>query len=61
MNLNDKINRDDKRLKFVLEKFENNQGKEENAGNQHFLLFPTVFSKAVFLRVVQKQKCAVKG
>ena len=24
--------------------FENTVGKEENAGNQHFLLFPTMFS-----------------
>ena len=24
--------------------FENIVGKEENAGNQHFLLFPTMFS-----------------
>ena len=25
------------------EPFENNVGKEENAGNQHFLLFPQCF------------------
>ena len=33
-------------LKFVLERVENFVGKGENAGNQHFLLFPQCFRKA---------------
>ena len=32
--------------KFVLDKTENIVGKEENAGYQHFLLFPQCFQKA---------------
>ena len=32
--------------KFVLDKKENDVGKEENAGNQLFLLFPKCFPKA---------------
>ena len=32
-------------LKFVLEMVENILGKGENAGNQHFLLFPKCFRK----------------
>ena len=35
----DKINETEK-LKFILEKVENIVGKGENAGYQHFLLFP---------------------
>ena len=30
-------------MKFVTEKVENFVGKEENAGTQHFLLFPQCF------------------
>ena len=33
--------------KFVLDKIENIVGKEENAGYQHFLLFPQCFQKAL--------------
>ena len=32
--------------KFVLDKVENIMGKEENAGNQHFVLFPQCFQTA---------------
>ena len=32
--------------KFVLDKIENIVAKEENAGYQHFLLFPQCFQKA---------------
>ena len=32
--------------KFVVDKIENIVGKEENAGYQHFLLFPQCFQKA---------------
>ena len=38
----DKINVTQK-LKFVLERVENILGKGENAGYQHFLLFPKCF------------------
>ena len=36
------------KLKFVLEKVENILGKGENAGYQHFLLFPQCFQKPTF-------------
>ena len=35
--------------KFVLDKTENIEGKEENAGYQHFLLFSQCFKKAYSL------------
>ena len=35
-------------LKFVLGKVENIVGKGENAGHQHFLLFPQCFQKPCF-------------
>ena len=35
-------------LKFVVERVENIVGKGENAGDQHFTPFPTMFSKALF-------------
>ena len=38
------------KLKFALERVENIVGKGENAGYQHFLLFPTMFSKGFFLK-----------
>ena len=38
----DKINVTQK-LKFVFRRVENNVGKRENAGYQHFLLFPQYF------------------
>ena len=37
-----------KKLKFVLGRVENIVGKGENAGHQHFLLFPQCFQKAFF-------------
>ena len=43
----DKINVTEK-LKFVLRRVENMVGKGENAGYQHFLLFPQCFQKASF-------------
>ena len=43
----DKINVIQK-LKFVLRREENIMGKGENAGNQHFLLFPQCFQNASF-------------
>ena len=42
-----KINVTEK-LKFVLRRVENIVGKGENAGYQHFLLFPQCFQKASF-------------
>ena len=38
------------KLKFVLERVENSLGKGENAGYQHFLLFPECLQKASFSR-----------
>ena len=35
-------------LKFVLGRVENTVGKGENAGYQHFLLFPQCFQKCFF-------------
>ena len=40
------------KLKFALGRVENIVGKGENIGNQHFLLFPTMFSEGFFLRVI---------
>ena len=37
-----------KMTKNVFERVENMVGKGENAGNQHFLLFPLCFQKASF-------------
>ena len=37
------------KLKFVSERVENIVGKGENAGYQHFLLFPLCFQKASFI------------
>ena len=39
-----------KNLKFVLERVENIVEKGENAGYQHFLLFPQCFQKAFFFQ-----------
>ena len=36
-------------MKFVFRRVENIVGKEENAGNQHSLLFPQCFQKASLL------------
>ena len=48
--------------KFVQDKVENIVGKEENAGDQHFLLFPQCFQKAFSLpRVVISRDCVVKS
>ena len=45
-----KINETEK-LKFVLGQVENNVGKGENAGYQHFFLFPHCFKKSSFPRL----------
>ena len=36
-------------------RIENIVGRGENAGYEHFLLFPTMFSKAFFLSVVKSR------
>ena len=56
----DKINMTEK-LKFVLGKVENIVEKGENAGYQHFLLFPTMFSKGFPFKVVKSRDCVVKS
>ena len=48
------------KLKFNLGKVENIVGKGENAGYQHFLLFPECFQKASFLGSLS-QDCVVKS
>ena len=40
-----KLKKEKKKMKFVCEKLENIVGRGENAGYQHFLLFPTMFEK----------------
>ena len=37
------------KLKYVLERVENNVANGKNAGNQHFLHFPQCFQKLSFL------------
>ena len=49
------------KLKFLFGRVENIVGKGENAGDQHFLLFPTLFSKAFFSRGIKSWDCVVKG
>ena len=44
----------------LFDRVENTVGKGENAGYQHFLLFPQVFSKAFFFRVIKSRDCVVK-
>ena len=48
-------------IKVVFHRIENIAGKEENAGYQHFLLFPQCFQKAFFLQCVKSRLCVVKG
>ena len=45
----------------VFDRVENIVGKGENAGYQHFLLFPQCFQKTSFLGVVKSQDCVVKS
>ena len=49
-----------KNLKFVLGRIENIVGKGENDGYQHFLLFPSMFSKVFLLRVLKSGDYVVK-
>ena len=51
----------DQMMISVFDRVENNVGKGENAGCQHFLLFPQCSQKASFLEVVKSQDCVVKS
>ena len=44
---------------FVCDRVENIVGKGQNAGSQHFLLFPQCFSKGLFFKVVKSWDCMV--
>ena len=48
------------KLTLVLGRAEKIVGKGENAGHQHFLLFPQCFQKASFFKVSKNQDCVVK-
>ena len=48
-------------LKVVFHRMENIVGKEENAGYQHFLLFPQCFQKVFILQCVKSCHCVVRG
>ena len=50
-----------KMMRSVSNREENIVGKGENAGNQHFLLFPTMFSNAFFYREVKNHGLFGKG
>ena len=54
-----KLNSNEKQ-NFGLGRIENIVGNRENAGYTAFSPFPTVFSKAVFLRVVKTRDCVEK-
>ena len=41
----------------VFDRVENIMGKGENAGYQHFLLFPIMFSKGFFFKGVKSGLC----
>ena len=45
----------------LCDRAENTVGKEENAGYQHFLLFPQCFPSSIFFRVVKSRDCVVKS
>ena len=45
------------KLKFALGRLENIMGKEENAGYQHFLLFPQCFQRASYSRLLNSGLC----
>ena len=55
--LADKINVTEK-LKLNLGRAENILGKGEYAGYQHF---PTIFSKGLYLSIINSRDCVVKG
>ena len=49
------------KLKLVLEKVESMVGKGENAGHQHFLLFPQCFQKPSLSGSYKDGDCAAKN
>ena len=46
---------------FVFDRIENTVGKGENAGHQHFLIFPQCFEKDIFPIHVKKCHCVGIG
>ena len=44
----------------LFHRVKNTMGKVENTSNQHSLLFPPVFSKASFFRVIKSREHVVK-
>ena len=46
---------------FVLDIVENIVGKGENAGYQHFLLFPQCFQKTFYLGSLKSRDCVVNS
>ena len=44
---------------YFIDRVDNNVGKGENAGYQHFLLFPQCFSKGFTSRIVKSRDCVV--
>ena len=48
-------------MNFAFGSVENIVGKGENAGCQHFLPFPTTFSKGFYERVDKSQDCVIKS
>ena len=48
------------KMKFALVRTENIVGKGENAGYQHFLLFPQCFEKASSLGSIKSRLCETK-
>ena len=47
-------------IEVVFHRIENIKGKEENAGYQHFLLFPLCFQKDCFFYSAAVKKCHYK-
>ena len=47
-------NKCDSKIEICQWKDRKHLGKGENAGHQHFLFFPTMFSKGYFLRVLSR-------
>ena len=50
-----------KKVIFVFDRVVNTVEKGETAAYKHFLLFPTVFSKAFYFRFIKGQVCVVKS
>ena len=48
-------------INFVSDRVENIVEKGENAGYQHYLLYPQCFQRAFLPRLVKKSDCVVKS